>query len=88
MEKKNWKFRLGLALIIISCLVFVLLIALPFLEITDKNKIIISTVIIVIGEVLFWSGSFLLGRELIDKYKAYLHPKKWFKRRNKQKNQY
>ena len=83
MEKKNWKFKLGIMLIIISTLFFALLLALPFLDTSDKNKIIISTVIIVIGELLFWSGSFFVGRQLVDKYKAYLNPKKWFRRGNK-----
>jgi len=83
MEKKNWKFKLGIMLIIISTLFFALLLALPFLDTSDKNKIIISTVIIVIGELLFWSGSFFVGRQLVDKYKAYLNPKKWFTRKNR-----
>lgn len=58
MDKKNWKFRLGIVLIIVSCLFFALLLAIPFLDTTDKNKIVISTVFIVIGELLFWSGIF------------------------------
>jgi len=58
MDKKNWKFRLGIVLIIVSCLFFALLLAIPFLDTTDKNKIVISAVFIVIGELLFWSGIF------------------------------
>ncbi len=83
MEKQNWKFKLGLVLVIISTLIFASLLLLPFLDTTDKNKIAISTVIVIIGEVLFWCGGLLLGRQIIDKYKTYLNPKNWFNRQKK-----
>lgn len=79
MEQTNWKYKVGLVLVIISILFFAFLLIIPFLDTTDKNKIFISTVTIVIAEVLFWSGGLLLGRQLFDKYKSYLNPRNWFK---------
>jgi len=79
MEQTNWKYKVGLVLVIISILFFAFLLIIPFLDTSDKNKIFISTVTIVISEVLFWSGGLLLGRQLFDKYKSYLNPRNWFK---------
>ena len=79
MEQTNWKYKVGLVLVIISILFFAFLLIIPFLDTSDKNKIFISTVTIVISEALFWSGGLLLGRQLFDKYKSYLNPRNWFK---------
>jgi hypothetical protein len=79
MEHTNWKYKVGLVLVIISTLIFAFLLIIPFLNTSDKNKIFISTVTIVISEALFWSGGLLLGRQLFDKYKSYLNPRNWFK---------
>ena len=49
----------------------------------SKTKITLSTISLVIGEVLFWSGGILVGKELFVKYKSYFHPKNWFKKTDK-----
>jgi hypothetical protein len=75
--QKNWKFKTGIALIIVSTLLFTSLLAVPFMNADGKSKITITTVIIVLGEITFWVGGFLLGKELLNKYKSYLNPKNW-----------
>ena len=77
--QKNWKFKTGIALIVVSTLLFLAIAGVPFLEVSGKVKITATTVLIVLGEVSFWVGGFLLGKELLAKYKAYLNPKSWFK---------
>lgn len=79
MNSKNWKFKVGLFLVIFSCLLFLSLPILPFIDINSKAKIVLSTTIFVIAELTFWSGGILLGKELFTKYKMYLNPKNWFK---------
>lgn len=65
----------------IVCIPFFLIIpAIPFLEMENSSKVTWSTVSLVIGEVLFWSGGLLLGKELFTKYKSYFNPKNWFKK--------
>jgi hypothetical protein len=81
MVKRNWKLKLGIALIVLSAPVFLSLLIVPFLNVDNKTKISISTVIIVIGEITFWSGGLLVGKELFSKYKSYLNPKNWFKKK-------
>ncbi len=79
--QKNWKFKAGIALIGISTLLFLSIAGIPFLDVTNKVKITITTILIVFGEVTFWVGGFLLGKELLNKYKGYLNPKIWFKKK-------
>ena len=78
MNGKNRKFKVGLSLVIFSCLLFLSLPIIPFIDIKSKAKIALSTTVFVVAEITFWSGGFLLGKELFTKYKSYLNPKNWF----------
>jgi len=67
----------------ILCIPFFLAIpAVPFLDIEPKSKITLGTVLLIIGEVLFWSGGLLVGKELFTKYKSYFNPRNWFKKKS------
>lgn len=79
--QKNWKFKTGIILIILSVMLFLSLPVIPFLSIDSKIKISISTIVFILGEVTFWSGGLLLGKELFSKYKSYLNPKNWYKKK-------
>ena len=79
--QKNWKFKIGIVLIALSTLFFISIIAVPFLNVDSKTKITISTILVVLGEITFWSGGILLGKELFSKYKSYLNPKNWRKKK-------
>jgi len=79
--QKNWKFKTGIALITFSILLFLSLPVVPFLDVTAKSKITISTVVFILAEITFWSGGILLGKELFSKYKALLNPANWFKKK-------
>ncbi len=81
MKNRNWKFKLGLILVILSCLLFLALLLIPFLSIDGKTKITVSTIVFIIAEVAFWSGGLLLGKELFSKYKSYLDPRNWFSKK-------
>ena len=81
MGKYNWKIRLGIMLMVLSAPIFLSIPLVPFLNIDNKAKISITTILIVIGEVAFWSGGLLVGKELFSKYKSYLNPKNWFKKK-------
>lgn len=81
MENKNWRFKLGLFLVILSCLLFLMLPIIPFLSIANNTKITITTILFIIAEITFWSGGLLLGKELFTKYKSYLDPRKWFSKK-------
>jgi hypothetical protein len=77
--KKTWKFKLGIVLMIVCVIAFLTIPVVPFLNLENSAKITISTVLLVIGEITFWTGGLLLGKELFSKYKGYMNPKNWFK---------
>ena len=83
MKNANWKIKLGLALVIISIPIFLALPLIPFLEIETNVKVTLATVLLIVAEVVFWAGGLLLGKELFTKYKSYLSPKSWFKKKTK-----
>lgn len=81
MKKQNWKIRLGIILMI-ACIPFFLIIPVfPFLELENATKVGLSTASLIIGEVLFWGGGLLVGKELFVKYKSYFNPKNWFSKK-------
>lgn len=80
MEKYNWKLKSGIGLLILSAFIFMSLPIIPFLNMENKVKISLTTTIIIIGEIVFWSGGLLVGKELFSKYKSYFNPKNWFKK--------
>ena len=79
MRNKSWQFKLGIILIIASIPLFLMLPVIPFLNL--KNKALYTTIIFISAEVIFYSGGFLVGKELFSKYKSYLNPKNWFKKK-------
>ncbi len=83
MKEKNWKFKLGLGLILFSIPLFISLPFIPFLSLDNKTKITLTTIVFITAEVIFYGGGFLLGKELFIKYKEYLNPKNWFKKKAK-----
>ena len=51
------------------------------MDIGTSSKVIVTTTLLIIGEVLFWGGGILVGKELFSKYKSYANPKNWFKKK-------
>ena len=82
MEKRNWKLKIGLIFIMLSAPIFLSLLLIPFLSIDGKAKITLTTITIIIGEIVFWAGGLLVGKELFSKYKSYMNPKNWFKKKS------
>ena len=78
-KNKNRKFKLGLIMVLLSLIFFSLLVIIPMLSIEKKSKIWFTTFSFITAEALFYTGGFLLGKEMFNKYKSYLNPKNWFK---------
>ena len=76
---KTWKFKLGIILMIVCVVAFLAIPVVPFTKLESSYKITLTTVLFVIGEITFWTGGILLGKELLNKYKSRINPKNWFK---------
>lgn len=66
---------------VLSVLLFLALPVMPFLPFEGKTRITITTIVFIAAEVTFYGGGFLVGKELFTKYKSYLNPKHWFRKR-------
>ena len=83
--KRSRYFKWGIVLLILCVLAFLAIPAVPFLPIGDGAKVTLGVILFVIGEVTFWTGGILLGKELLSKYTTRLNPKNWFKRKSETK---
>ncbi|MEG4809543.1 transporter suffix domain-containing protein [Microcoleus sp. F8-D3] len=76
--------KLGLFLFVISFLPWLaILFVVPFLPLDIPQKTTLSVFLAVVAEVCFWISVLLLGKEVVTKYRRYLHPRYlWKKIRN------
>ncbi len=83
---KKWKFRFGIAIILISILVFFMLFAIPFLAMNLKTKLALTPILLVAGEVMFWLGILLIGKDVYLNFKGKIMAGKlWGKKANQTK---
>lgn len=91
MEQNQKKYRislskkglrnLGISLVALSFILYGGLMLIPFTPYPVGTKAAISTGLIISGELSFWLGGIILGRELVKKYRDYFNPLRWFKRK-------
>ena len=79
MDIRKWKLRFGTGLLIASVLVFLLLFAIPFLSLDLKLKLALTPLLLVLGEVMFWLGIVLIGKDVYLRFKAGLKSGEWWK---------
>jgi hypothetical protein len=77
--------KLGLILIVASCLLWAAIFVIPFLPFTLTSKATIITGLVIISEVIFWLGILLAGKELAHRYRRQSNPLNWWRKitRNK-----
>jgi hypothetical protein len=63
---KRW---LGIALVILSFAFYGCLLLVPLTSISAERKIVLSTLLVILGEGSFWLAVIILGREAIAKYR-------------------
>ena len=63
------KRRLGMLLIILSFAFYGILLLVPFAPFSAGRKVILSSILVVLGEASFWIAALILGKELIKNYK-------------------
>ena len=81
MKKQLVLRNIGIGLIVLSTVLYLGLFGMPFLHLPFRTKAIITAVLVAGGEITFWVGAVLVGRELAMKYRHYLNPVNWFKKK-------
>lgn len=66
--------KLGWVLFVLSFVLFGLLLVVPFLNLSAGQATSTALVLAVAGEIAFWAGGVLLGREVVRKYRQKLNP--------------
>jgi hypothetical protein len=72
--------KLGLGLVLISCLLWVAVLAVPFLPATIAHKALVTTSLVLLSECAFWLGIGISGKELAQRYRRKLNPYYWWQR--------
>lgn len=72
---------LGLGLIVLSTLLYICVFVVPFTGLSLKVKAVMVPVLVAAGEVTFWIGAVLLGKELVAKYRDRINPRNWFRKK-------
>ena len=75
---KTWRKYFGIMLIILAAICWFTIFLLGNFKLSVAQVSAITAALIIVGEILFWSGSVLVGTELWIKFKKKLNPKYWF----------
>jgi hypothetical protein len=73
---------IAISLILLSGLFFGMIFVIPFFPLSLTTKGVLVTVSIICGEVAWWVGVAVAGKQVLTKYKRYLNPRNWFSRKN------
>jgi hypothetical protein len=74
----------GIVCLLLSCLLYAALLAVPFLPFGYSGRAAAAAGLVIVGEAIFWLGCVLAGRELMVRYRHYLNPRSWSRRRSPQ----
>jgi hypothetical protein len=72
--------KLGLVLIITSCLLWAVVLVVPLLPFSISQKALVITSLVIVSEVIFWLGILLAGKDLADRYRRQLNPIDWWRK--------
>jgi hypothetical protein len=67
----NIKRWLGPAMIVLSFLFYGALILVPFVTFSAGNKVLLSFLLVILGESSFWIAVLILGKQAVSKYCNY-----------------
>lgn len=77
-HKRGYLRKIAVILIIASFILYGLAAVVPLLPLTLSQKAVVVPALIATGEIVWWVGLAIAGREVAAKYKKYLNPRTWF----------
>ncbi|CAA9520815.1 MAG: hypothetical protein AVDCRST_MAG05-3599 [uncultured Rubrobacteraceae bacterium] len=83
-EPRGWSPRraryLGFRLLALALLTWVLVPVVLLLPLSAGQKGWTTAALLLVGEAALWVSAFLLGREVVRRYRSYLDPRRLFRR--------
>ncbi len=73
--------KAGIILIIFSTLCWAAIPAMPFIPVSAALKLTFGSVLVIMGEIFFWLGAAILGKDIAKKYIGFLNPLRWIKKK-------
>ena len=73
--------EIGITLIIISFILWIFIFMISWFPISTTLKATIVTIFIILGEVFFWGGSALVGKDIVKKYIKDINPITWIRKK-------
>ena len=81
-QNPRFQVILAVTLILVSGIAFGLIFVVPFLPLTLAQKGILVTALVITGEITWWTGVALAGKQLISRYRKSLNPLAWFRKKS------
>ncbi|WP_316571519.1 transporter suffix domain-containing protein [Neobacillus sp. YIM B06451] len=78
-KRKATLTRLGVVLIIVSCIFYAAILLVPLSSFSTGTKVAVTGGLVIAGEATFWIGGIILGKEAVTRYRKSLNPMNWFK---------
>jgi short-subunit dehydrogenase len=69
--------RLAVILVILSFLLYGLIAVVPVLSFTLAQKAVLVSTLVAGGEIAWWIGVAIVGKQMVEKYRKYLNPCTW-----------
>jgi hypothetical protein len=69
---KKWQKIIGFSILILSCILWGLILVIPFLHFSGSETAGLLAALIIAGEITFYLSILLLGKSIITKIKSYL----------------
>ena len=70
--------KVAIILMTISFVFYGIIPVIPFLALTTTEKAMAVPILMVGGELIWWIGVAMIGKQAVAKYKKYLNPCNWF----------
>jgi hypothetical protein len=65
-------------LLVIPGALYAAITAVPFLPLTTAQKVGLAAGLAIAAEEVYWGAAFLLGREVVRRYRRHFAPRRWF----------
>ncbi len=80
--KRGWRvWVLIFGVFVVPSLLYLTLLAVPFLPLTTGQKVWVASGLVVAAEGTFLLSALILGREAVRRYRRFLDPRRWFGKR-------